>query len=138
MYSHNFMEHKVVEHNSRVVELERLLETTTKRSNDLQDKVNEQEVEITSLVSCLDALRIQIARFHQAGQPDVLSQYDIRDQLAYATKARINELKDLNVRRIKTDLFDLQIEKTRLQTQMDILNRKISELTKKYASELEE
>lgn len=72
-HSHNFMEHKVVEHNSRVLEMEREVDRQTKRSNQLQEKVNEQEIEIGSLVSCLDALRLQIVKFNQAGQPDLLS-----------------------------------------------------------------
>ena len=73
-----------------------------------------------------------MAKFSEAAQLNIMDGYDISDQLLYASQLKINELEKQNQEKIKNDLFDLQIDKTRLKTELEILDKKIRLVSQKY------
>lgn len=139
MYSHNFMEVKVNERDKELLLLAESFDRMKAQNENLKEKLGSQEFEMGSLFKCIEHLRQQLVTFTEIAQPDPTLKYKPHEhimELYKNSQEMMNKLKLDQMIEVKKDLIDFQGEKTALQTQISVVDRKIKTLSKYYSKEM--
>ena len=93
--------------------------------------MREQNIHIETLFECIDSLRSQVVKYTQASV-DPTQKYQNYDEMMNMYKDShtiLEKIKRDKQTEVKTDLLDMHMERVRLNTEREMLDRAIREVT---------
>lgn len=135
----SFMQFKVDERNSEMQQMNEKLQYEMAKNNQLSTKLATQEVEVQGLIACIDTLRKQVIKYTKATQKDPLESYEKFNKMIemyQGSEQLLSKIKNEKRQAVKKNLLDMQLERVRLQTEMEMLDKAIYTTNQHYAVEM--
>ena len=97
-----------------------------------ESKVRSQEQEINSLLACIDKLRMELLKFTTKEQrPVKFEEFDKLMQNYKGNTGLLRKLEEEHKVGLRKIIMDLQMDRIRVVTELDVLDKKMKDLTER-------
>ena len=134
----NYMSMRVEETNGEMRQLLDKLKSENQLANDLQLKVKTQEIEIKTLVECVENLRqnlVQTTEREQQKNPEYVK-YDQMLTIYKDSARMIDKIKKERSIEVQKDVFEVAMLKISKKTEIKMLNIQMKQLMEEHAADI--
>lgn len=116
--------------------LNKLREENT-RSKSLVSQVKSQEVEIKTLLNCVENLRKQMMSSQEVNALHKYDKYDDMMKIYADNKKMIEKIKQDRTVEVRKDVFDMAMKKITAQAEIEMLNIELKQIIEEYAQDID-
>lgn len=133
----NFMQVKVSEKEGEMQTLLNKLREENTRSKSLVSQVKSQEVEIKTLLNCVENLRKQMMSSQEVNALNKYDKYDEMMKIYADNKKMIEKIKQDRTVEVRKDVFDMAMKKITAQAEIEMLNIELKQIIEEYAQDID-
>ena len=137
----NVMEYHVAEKNDDLSQVLNKLKKEHLDNQNLVKQVKSQEIEIKTLLNCVDSLRKQVVEYQKGGLDgksilDKYGKYNEMMDIYQDSEKMIAKIKQDRTVEVQKDVFDLAMKKITTQAEIEMLDIELKQLIEEFSEDI--
>ena len=131
------MEETIQQKDREMTELTRVLQRENERGALMESQIRAQEVEIRTLLNCVENLRKQLISTEKVDIDAKYKKHDDLIEIYQDTADTIEKIKRERTVEVQQDVFDLAMKKIARQAEMNMIEIELKQIYEKFGGEID-